>query len=326
MFPPHPQDASSDSDLESLKSVDVLSVVVGDAEEDAPPKKGVALQTWLLAYEFPSTIIVFSRGSDQSEQKISILTSTSKAKILAQLKPAHGITLDVATRPKDAAAAKEATTEFFNRFSSLGSEGKTTFGHFVKDAPKGKLADEWNSALAAAGSSVELLDVTPGVSAIMAPKDTKEIDYHRTSSQLCSTVMDHYFLPKVRAILDKGTKMSHEVLASLVEEKLGNDDKGPDMKLWNKDKSIGSIDFSNSDWVYTPIIQSGGKYDLKVSAESNGENLKKGVIIASMGIKYKEYCSNIGRTFMTSPHEVSVKGGGHFFLFFSSRFVHFPVC
>lgn len=91
----------------------------------------------------------------------------------------------------------------------------------------------------------------------------------------------------------------------LIEEKLGNDEKGPDMKLWQKNKQLEGVDFSNSDWIFTPIIQSGGKYDLKVSAESNGENLKAGVVLASMGIKYKEYCSSIGRSFLYGPHKVS---------------------
>jgi len=77
------------------------------------------------------------------------------------------------------------------------------------------------------------------------------------------------------------------------------------MKLWNKNKQLANVDFQSSDWVYTPIIQSGGKYDLKVSAESNQDNLKADVILASMGIKYKEYCGNIARTFMIGPHKAS---------------------
>lgn len=92
---------------------------------------------------------------------------------------------------------------------------------------------------------------------------------------------------------------------SLCEEKLGNDKKEPDMKIWKKEKRLDHVDFTSSDWIFTPIIQSGGIYDLKVSAESTDAALTPGVIIASMGIKYKEYCSSIGRTFMISPHKVS---------------------
>lgn len=187
----------------------MIAVVVADAEENALPKKGVALQTWLLAYEFPSTILVFSR---KPNNKLSILTSQSKAKILAQLKASNGIELEVVVRPKDAAEARKATADFFARFAS--SNDTTRFGHFVKDAPKGKIADEWKAAVDGAGKTVEFTDVTPAMSSIMGPKDPKELEYHTMSARLCSTVMQHYFKPKMQSLLDKGTKMTHETLAS----------------------------------------------------------------------------------------------------------------
>lgn len=59
------------------------------------------------------------------------------------------------------------------------------------------------------------------------------------------------------------------------------------------------------DWCYSPIIQSGGNYDLKSSAQTDDARLKAGVILCSLGIRYKSYCSNVGRTFMIDPHKVS---------------------
>jgi hypothetical protein len=38
------QEADKDADLEGLRGVDGLAVIVGDAEEDLTPKKGVAVQ------------------------------------------------------------------------------------------------------------------------------------------------------------------------------------------------------------------------------------------------------------------------------------------
>ncbi len=54
---------------------------------------------------------------------------------------------------------------------------------------------------------------------------------------------------------------------------------------------------------YTPIVQSGGKYDLRVSASSNAENLHDGVIVCSLGARYKSYCSNISRTYIINPEK-----------------------
>lgn len=64
------------------------------------------------------------------------------------------------------------------------------------------------------------------------------------------------------------------------------------------------MDFSAVDWIYTPIIQSGGEYDLKPSAESSSKNLKAGVILASIGLRARSYCSNMARTFLIDPAKV----------------------
>jgi nucleosome binding factor SPN SPT16 subunit len=55
------------------------------------------------------------------------------------------------------------------------------------------------------------------------------------------------------------------------------------------------------EWAYTPIIQSGGNYDLRPSALSDTNNLHGGVVLASLGARYKSYCSNIGRTYLFDP-------------------------
>lgn len=54
------------------------------------------------------------------------------------------------------------------------------------------------------------------------------------------------------------------------------------------------------DACYTPIIQSGGKYDIKISAQSDSSVLSPDVIICSLGAKYKGYCANVARTFMVN--------------------------
>ena len=48
-------------------------------------------------------------------------------------------------------------------------------------------------------------------------------------------------------------------------------------------------------------MQSGGEFDLKPSASSNGKNLYYGVITCSLGARYKSYCANVGRTYVINP-------------------------
>lgn len=74
------------------------------------------------------------------------------------------------------------------------------------------------------------------------------------------------------------------------------------------------------DWCYSPIIQSGGNYELKSSAQSDDQRLKAGVILCSLGIRYKSYCSNVGRTFMIDPTPVRLAFSPSSFLFLFSLF------
>ena len=58
---------------------------------------------------------------------------------------------------------------------------------------------------------------------------------------------------------------------------------------------------ANLDIAYAPIVQSGGVYDLKVSAASDDRRLEYDVILCSLGARYSMYCANIARTFLVDP-------------------------
>ena len=55
---------------------------------------------------------------------------------------------------------------------------------------------------------------------------------------------------------------------------------------------------------YSPIIQSGGNYQLKFSTLSSNEKLHFGTIICCLGVRYRSYCSNIVRTMFVEPTQV----------------------
>ena len=73
-----------------------------------------------------------------------------------------------------------------------------------------------------------------------------------------------------------------------------------DSAVTNK-KYVTGVDTAQVDMCYPAIIQSGGKYSLKFSAVSDDNVLHFGVIICSLGARYKGYCSNIVRTLMVNP-------------------------
>ncbi|KAK6905729.1 FACT complex subunit SPT16 [Kwoniella mangroviensis CBS 8507] len=281
-------------DTAELEGLTALQVVLGEPNDDTPAyNKTMSLQLYLLGFEFPSTLMLFTK----SPRKVTFVCSSSKAKLLKQLQSSNGIEVDIQVRSKDEGAAKQVVKDLV---LSLG-DGKV--GSLPKDKPAGKLVDDWNAAVATSKGGLEVVDISISVSAILNEKDGEELKNLITGSKMTATTMQHYFKSKMESIIDRGTKVPHEVFAGLVEEKIGNDEKGPDMKLWNKNSSLGDVDFSSTEWVYSPIIQSGGKYDLRVTAMSDNSPLKPGVILASLGIRYKSYCTSMSRTFFISPNK-----------------------
>ena len=51
-------------------------------------------------------------------------------------------------------------------------------------------------------------------------------------------------------------------------------------------------------------MQSGGVYDLKWTAGANDTKLSYspvGIILCHLGVKYKSYCGDVGRTYLIDP-------------------------
>ena len=90
-------------------------------------------------------------------------------------------------------------------------------------------------------------------------------------------------------IIDKDKKVKHSKLMEELES-----------MTEDKEKCAG-FDVDNIETAYPPIIQSGGNFALKYSAQSDDSTLHFGTILTMFGIKYKAYCSNLGRCLMVNP-------------------------
>lgn len=85
--------------------------------------------------------------------------------------------------------------------------------------------------------------------------------------------------------------MKHQKLSEAVEGTIKDSKYVP-----TSDKDLVEI-------CYPAIIQSGGSYNLKFSAQSDKNNLHFGTIICALGFRFKNYCSNIVRTLLVDPTE-----------------------
>ncbi|THV07844.1 FACT complex subunit SPT16 [Dendrothele bispora CBS 962.96] len=296
-------ESKNNEDYSSIADTDALLLLAGDpAAEDEPMKKGTCLQQWLLGYEFPSTFLLFQKD------KIVILCSASKAKILSQVSGSGTvIPVEILAQAKAKDQANDAVPKFFEMYSS-----KTRVGTLTKEEYTGKLITEWNKLVSdKKGQVPELVDMSMAVSGFMAMKDDEELKTIQGASNLTSTLLKHHVIPRLETILDKESKISHDMLAAQIEARLGSGDgdnaKGPDMKVWSKGKNLTDVDWQLVEFCYSPIIISRSTktgYDLKYSAESTEDNIAhKGVLLVSFGMRYKSYCANVGRTFIVDPTE-----------------------
>lgn len=282
--------------LASGNSYACLLFLTGARDDESTYKKSTVLQLWLLGYEFAHTAIYVD------QDRCVIITSEGKAKHLKHLaaQPTANLgKLDVWTRTKDQAHNKQLFTDLLAVLQTATADGGKV-GSIAKDVFKGKFIDEWKEVSGDANLPVE--DAAVFLSSAVAVKDADE--YAATAlAAKASVVMMDSFANDMMEIVDNETKTTNVDISDKLDKKI-------DSNKWFTKSALGkkllqaNKDFDPElvDWCYSPIVQSGGEYDLKPSALSSEKRfVGDGVILSSLGLRYKNYCSNIGRTFLIDP-------------------------
>ncbi|KAG6812757.1 hypothetical protein H0H92_000672 [Tricholoma furcatifolium] len=207
------------------------------------------------------------------------------------------------------AKGKDAPNDSLSKFTAAYAS-HSRVGTLTKETHTGKLVGEWETQLNGLESKPELIDISSAVSQFMAVKDAEELKNTQTAAALTSTLLKHHVAPRLEAILDKESKITHDMFAAQIEARLGSGEgssaKGPDMKVWSKGKGLNDIDWQVVEFCYPPIIISRSTktgYDLKYTVESSDDDIAhKGVLLVSFGMRFKSYSANIGRTFIVDPN------------------------
>ncbi|KAF3008147.1 hypothetical protein G7054_g8061 [Neopestalotiopsis clavispora] len=276
-----------------FNGVSSIVVMMGKVEENPEFHKNNAMHFWLLGYEFPTTLMLFTIDC------LYIVTTAKKAKHLEQLKGGR-FPIEVLVRGKDAAENEKLFVKLADTINSAGKK----VGVLPKDTSKGPFVDEWKKVFGDKCKDAEEVDIAPALSsAAFSVKDETELRAMRTASKACVALMNPYFLDQMSDVLDQEKKVKHSALANKVDQKLDDAKWWKTVELPNKQKLPSDFDPSHLDWYLGPSIQSGGKYDLKFQQESTNDNLHAGIIIAGMGMRYKSYGSAIARTFLVDPNK-----------------------
>ena len=176
-----------------------------------------------------------------------------------------------------------------------GSHSGTRIGIPVKDVTnhpgaEGNLAQQWiQHCTSKAGLAA--VDVTKGLSAIMAEKEDKEISFVQKAAVMSNKVMKHGFVKEMESVFEQeGKVVKHSEMAEKLDAILDDPSK---IGIKVPEDTIESC--------YFPIVQSGGcenGFNIKPSALTDDGTMTEDVVICSLGARFKNYCANIARTYV----------------------------
>jgi nucleosome binding factor SPN SPT16 subunit len=279
----------------------------GTLNDDDPFQKSSTLHLWLFGYELPDTIFLLRKDGScwflATKKKCDFLKQA--AENVPEKSGIQEIHMLLRSKEDGNAASyeellKEACSGVVTKNGDDENGAKTlpALGLILKErtanSEGGGIVGPWEQKLTAAAegddATVKVVDVTNGLAFAIAIKDDIELDLMKKSSVLSNKVMKHGYVKKMEEVIDSEKAMTNDELATFVDEILEDPSKIA-LKVPKEDVQP----------CYFPIVQSGGTYDLKVSAQSTTDTLKHDIIMVSLGARYKNYCSNISRTFFVDP-------------------------
>jgi nucleosome binding factor SPN SPT16 subunit len=262
--------------------------------------KSVILHQYLFGYELPELILLLNQDGTLhamgTKKKMQFLKpATVNGNVYLYTRNKHDTSSSSTLDDNEGGGVGVDTDEQLQELAKLVQEsGKPPLvGTLLKEQQQSTgtskgLVGLWENTLTHQG--FEFVDCTPGLSFVLAIKDETELDLMKKSSVLSNKLMKHGCIPLLEQIIDESTSISHEALAQKLDDMIEDPSK-IGLKLPKDD--VASC--------YFPIVQSGGIYDMKVSAMSDTNALSFDIILISLGARYQNYCSTLSRTFLVDP-------------------------
>ncbi|EUB56131.1 FACT complex subunit [Echinococcus granulosus] len=271
-----------ESPQSNFSDVDAFLVLNGKSEDIYG--KTISTQTYFFGYELQETAMLIAKKG------ITILSSRKKVEFLKPLNSSgvENLTFTLLTRSQDD-ADKANVALLAKDFLSSGNGDK--LGVFSKEIERNSESEFSKSVASTLKSKAkEVVDSSLMFSQFFAAKEEVEVQYLRKASEVTCILFSKHLKEKIMDVIDDDKKVSHQSLSDGCQEALKNRDltRGYEQEFL--------------EICYDPIIQSGGSYNLKFSAENDKKPMHFGTIICSLGVRYRSYCSNVVRTLIVNPN------------------------
>jgi nucleosome binding factor SPN SPT16 subunit len=266
---------------------DTLCIPMGKATQDdgATRSKQAAVHLYLTGYEWSNSIWFITKTK-------VVFVGNKKAQwpVIDALNAIKPNSVQFVDRCKDENQLRENLLKVINNMRGNSTSAK--LGTWLKGDFPGPFIPFFNTLLEEV--LYEKVDATAGFGYVMTIKEQDELDMCKKAAVLTNKVLKHKLYKDLESVIDEEKKINHSQFAEEVEKAL-NDPNLIQLKVPEGD----------AESCYTPIIQSGGVYDIRISAQSDDNRLESDLIICSLGAKYKDYHANMARTFMVNaPRKV----------------------
>ncbi|KAF2861548.1 FACT complex protein [Piedraia hortae CBS 480.64] len=263
-----------------------IALITGKSS-DMSFHKTTALQFWLLGYEFPATLMLFTL------EGLFIVTTKKKAAYLEPLQEGGKNQIEIMVRGKDATENKQQFMRIVEKMTAAGKK----VGVVSKDQASGPFVTEWKEVFDSQAKGLERVDINLALSSVMAVKDERELRAIRNASSASSHMMTDFFVDFMSDILDKDKKMTHKDVSKEIAAKIDDD------AFFKWKRAPANFDPAQLDWSINPTVMSGGKFDLKLASEPDENNLHAGIIVSALGLRYQSYAATVARTYMVDPNK-----------------------
>ena len=285
-------DASS-NESSSFHSIDAFVIVRGKFSEenkDSVQTKTSIFHDYIFNYDFTDTIIFFS------PKGIYFLVASKKKSLIESAKRPKGISnvpeIKIILRtPTDDNTSK--IKEIFEKVKEDINKSEINIGYLQEEKGIGKAVEEFYS-VADNLEGMKLVDTPLLIDEIIQIKDKEEFNLINISSRFSCYILD-YLNKEFENDVEEEKTIKHMKISEEVKKIYEKDNF---KKKFKEKYSRFNIDPTLIEVKNSPVIQSGGNYTLDCYKESDSNELSSDIIICKVFATYKDYNSQVIRTFM----------------------------
>jgi nucleosome binding factor SPN SPT16 subunit len=267
---------------EILSNINSMLFVTGNLDEENVYNKTNAMQSWLYNTHLVDTVLVLTKNH------IYFLGSQKKVQFVENLKSNdfNGSVPPITLLQREKSDKDRGNMD---KLRKILEEAGENVGYFAKEKPNTEFTKSIMEGLPGKDYKPNLTDITLPFAILFAVKLPDEIEIMKKS---CTASVNAWKFMKSKLVnaTDLKKKVRHNKFADDIEKEMVEVKQQGDMS--------GHVEAC-----YTPIVQSGGKYVLKFSAQSPDTAMDYGCVVGTVGCRYRSYCSNVGRTMLLEPSD-----------------------